>query len=376
MKTSMLERFIRLVAGILLVSTLVPGSLIAGEPLPFFHDARSMALGNADLLVQPSLTMGWTNPALTAGSGFRIYIPAYQFRINTRTLKTFNFIKDNAERFAYLEELTPEAQQAFYDDMEPFDDQFVDVNNDLACGFYLGGLGLLVQAQTGVGIKLDRGIYTPAVGLKGNLLVGVTLSYGTRITAVDAVGISLTPLFGKTLSPTRFSAGDISEPSNAQSKFFDALGDSSVATGFSSSLGYTRDLASGMQVGASITDLFASYDGQSYKPQISAGITGTLANAVPEQYTLARRVIWMASWDDILNLNGHNLFSRLHFGTEIALPLLHLRAGVNQGYLTCGFGLRFKVITLDYTIYGQETGRKPGLGQDYSHVIQLCLGWN
>jgi hypothetical protein len=92
--------------------------------------------------------------------------------------------------------------------------------------------------------------------------------------------------------------------------------------------------------GASITDLFASYDGQSYSPQLSAGVSGTLDEALPEKYAfpMMDRVTWMAGWNDILNLNGTNLFSRLHFGTEISLPLLQLRGGINQGYPTVGFG--------------------------------------
>jgi hypothetical protein len=337
-----------------------------------------MALGNSDLLVQPALGMGWTNPALSAGSGLRIYIPAYQFRINTRTLKTFKFIQDNAERFADLETMSAEDQQAFYDDMEPFDDQYVDINNDLACGFYLGGFGLLLQGQSGLGVKLDRGIYTPAVGLKGDILVGLTFSYGRKITDVDAVGISLTPLWGKTMQPTRFSASDLSDNAAAQEKFWDALGDSSMASGFSTTVGYTRDLPFGIQGGASISDLFASYDGESYSPQLSAGVTGTLEEVLPEKYMVPMmdHVAWMAGWNDILNLNGTNLFSRLHFGTEITVPFLQLRGGINQGYPTVGFGLRFKVISLDYALYGRETGRKPGLGEDYSHVVQLSLGWN
>jgi len=366
-----------LIIGMLLTVACLPQNAAAGESLPFFHDARSMALGNADLLVQPSLSMGWTNPALSAGSGLRIYIPAYQFRINTRTLKTFKFIQDNTERFADVETLSPEDQQAFYNDMEPFDDQYVDINNDVACGFYLGGFGLLLQGQSGLGVKLDRGIYTPAVGLKGNILVGLTFSYSMRFRDIETIGISMTPLWGKTMMPTRFSAGDLNDNAAAQEKFWGAMGDSTMASGLSTTVGYTRELPSGIQGGASISDLFASFDGRSYNPQLSAGVSGTLDRVLPEKYItpMMDRVTWMAGWNDILNLNGTNLFSRMHFGTEISLPLLQLRGGINQGYPTVGFGLRFKVISLDYALYGMETGRKPGLGEDYSHVVQLSLGW-
>ncbi len=347
----------------------------AGQPLTCFQDARSLALGRADLILQPSLAMGWNNPALAAKSGFRIYFPAYQFRTSTTTFKIFKFIRDNSERFANLENLPPEEQQAFYDDMEPFDDQYVDVNNDFGIGFYIKGFGLLLQAQTGMGVKLDRGIYTPMVGLKGRMIVGLTLSYGMAISESEAVGFSLTPLWGKQLQPARFSAGDLSDATAAQSKFWDALGDSSLAMGFSTSFGYCRQLKPGMRVCAAVTDLFGSFDGEPYKLQLTAGISGTLASAMPTDIWLARRVTWLASWEDIFNLNGRNLFSRLHFGSEIDLFPLYLRGGINQGYLTGGIGLRFKVINLDYTIYGEETGRKPGLGQQYAHVIQLKLGW-
>ena len=60
------------------------------------------------------------------------------------------------------------------------------------------------------------------------------------------------------------------------------------------------------------------------------------------------------------NNNDHDVGKKIHLGTEISLPLINLRAGVNQGYATYGAGIDFLFIELDAAYYDVELGEYAG----------------
>ncbi len=65
---------------------------------------------------------------------------------------------------------------------------------------------------------------------------------------------------------------------------------------------------------------------------------------------------------------------KVHLGTEISLPLIDLRAGINQGYMTYGFGMDFLIMQLDFAQYFQELGAYPG--QTPENRVQVELRMN
>jgi hypothetical protein len=67
---------------------------------------------------------------------------------------------------------------------------------------------------------------------------------------------------------------------------------------------------------------------------------------------------------------------RLHVGAEVKFPLfLSLQAGLNQGYVTGGIGLDFKVVRLDLATYGEEIGDKAGDHVSRRYLAQITIGW-
>ena len=64
---------------------------------------------------------------------------------------------------------------------------------------------------------------------------------------------------------------------------------------------------------------------------------------------------------------------KLHLGVEIDLPLLTLRAGLNQGYYTAGLGLDAGVVSLEAATYGVELGEFPGQLEDRRYLVQFKL---
>ena len=64
---------------------------------------------------------------------------------------------------------------------------------------------------------------------------------------------------------------------------------------------------------------------------------------------------------------------KVDLGVEIALPLLSLRAGFQQGYYTAGAGVDLGIITVDAATYGVELGAYPGQMEDRRYMAQLTI---
>lgn len=64
---------------------------------------------------------------------------------------------------------------------------------------------------------------------------------------------------------------------------------------------------------------------------------------------------------------------KLHLGVEFDLPLISLRAGLNQGYYSAGVGLDMGIIAVDAATYGVELGEYPGQLEDRRYVVQLKI---
>lgn len=65
------------------------------------------------------------------------------------------------------------------------------------------------------------------------------------------------------------------------------------------------------------------------------------------------------------------LGKKLHMGIEFDLPVLSLRAGLNQGYYTLGAGFDFFFMSLEAATYGVELGEYPGQLEDRRYMVQM-----
>lgn len=64
---------------------------------------------------------------------------------------------------------------------------------------------------------------------------------------------------------------------------------------------------------------------------------------------------------------------KLHLGIELSLPLIDLRAGLNQGYMTYGAGINLGIFRVDATSYGVEIGERAGQQEDRRYMVQLSF---
>jgi hypothetical protein len=65
-----------------------------------------------------------------------------------------------------------------------------------------------------------------------------------------------------------------------------------------------------------------------------------------------------------ITTRGMQFGEKLHFGSEFSLPLVDLRFGLNQGYMTYGLGLDLWFFRLELAQYTMEAGEYPGQTPD------------
>lgn len=74
-----------------------------------------------------------------------------------------------------------------------------------------------------------------------------------------------------------------------------------------------------------------------------------------------------------LNRADVQLGKKLHFGVEIGLPVLDIRAGFSEGYYSLGAGVNLGIIRVDAATYGVELGEYPGQREDRRYIVQFTL---
>lgn len=81
---------------------------------------------------------------------------------------------------------------------------------------------------------------------------------------------------------------------------------------------------------------------------------------------------WVAGFEyRHITESEYQLGKKLHLGTELSLPFLDLRGGINQGYATYGVGMNLLFLRFDVASYTEEMGAYPG--QSPQNRIELGL---
>ena len=74
---------------------------------------------------------------------------------------------------------------------------------------------------------------------------------------------------------------------------------------------------------------------------------------------------------------SQSVLTRLHAGIEAQVGRrLALRAGLNQGYTTAGFGLDMGLVEVSYAYFGVETGPRAGSAPSWNHVAEITARLN
>ncbi len=74
-----------------------------------------------------------------------------------------------------------------------------------------------------------------------------------------------------------------------------------------------------------------------------------------------------------LNRTDVQMGKKIHLGIEVSLPVIDLRAGINQGYYCFGGGFNTGILRIDAATYGVELGEYPGQLQDRRYMVQVAF---
>ena len=81
-----------------------------------------------------------------------------------------------------------------------------------------------------------------------------------------------------------------------------------------------------------------------------------------------------AEYIETVGSEDEPLFSKLHVGAEIRLlQMLSLRAGLNQGYVTLGLGVKLLFLEAHVAYFGRELGSFPGERQGQGVTAEVAL---
>lgn len=64
---------------------------------------------------------------------------------------------------------------------------------------------------------------------------------------------------------------------------------------------------------------------------------------------------------------------KVHIGTELSIPFVDIRAGINQGYMSYGVGMDFFIFRLDAASYTEELGVYPGQSADNRITLGISM---
>jgi len=89
-------------------------------------------------------------------------------------------------------------------------------------------------------------------------------------------------------------------------------------------------------------------------------------------------VTWTNAFDYKFIRNGGNITKKLFLGTEVSLPIIDLRAGYSQGYLSYGAGVDLWLFQLDVAAYTAELGAVSGQTPNdrYQATLSLTLDFD
>ncbi|AZZ37641.1 hypothetical protein CIK05_12830 [Bdellovibrio sp. qaytius] len=91
----------------------------------------------------------------------------------------------------------------------------------------------------------------------------------------------------------------------------------------------------------------------------------------------AEKELGFISWTNALEYkfvrNSGDVTKKLHLGTELSLPIIDIRAGYNQGYLSYGAGIDLWFLQLDVAKYTSELGATAGQTPNERYQMSLSL---
>lgn len=343
-------------------------------------NVAQMGMGGLTTTVGTNAHTLFYNPALLNRQEFSLEIAPANVGFDNDVLEVLDFVKDHQDEFDNFEELDEDEQEQFIRDSQVFDNKWVGVQITPYLGFAARNFGLGAYAVSYADVKIDQGVFIPAISLRGYMDIVIGAGIGRYVNIMGKsfeMGLTGRYIQRRSVPPIRVSATDADDADDILETAIDELED--VKSGFGIDVGMIRTLklgllgqGTGLDYGVVVQDLVGVLDGW-VKPNVKVGAMVHLPFA--GSFLIPR-------WDvgiemtDFFNRQGVNLFQRINMGTELCLfsGYIKLRGGFHQGYPTAGAGIKLLILSLDYAYFTRELGTKPGLFGEGTHRAQLSLG--
>lgn len=366
---------------LLLASIANSGDVYVPTGVSTHLSVAQMGMGGLTTTVGTNSHTLFYNPALLNRQDFSLEIAPISGGFDNDAFEILDFVDDHQDEFDNFEDLSLEEQEQFIIDSQSFDSKWVGVQLTPYMGFTSRNYGAGIYGVSHADVKIDQGVFVPAVGLRGygDLVIGVGTGRVIDIMGKSyELGVTVRFVQRRTLAPMRINAADASDAEEIVETALDEATED-VKSGFGIDAGMIRSFKldiSGRPVdfdyAAVVQDLIGALDGY-VKPNVKFGIMAHL----PYSHST-----YVPGWDvgielnDFFNRQGVNLFQRINIGTEVSLlsEFVKLRGGFHQGYPTIGASLELYIVSLDYAYFTRELGTKPGLYDEGTHRLQLAFG--
>jgi len=328
-----------------------------------------MGMGDVKIAGGSAVVDFVTNPALLGNvSRIGFSAPIVPLSVNRDLWDMAKFIKDNQDNFENFNNLTTSEKDAFIKSIEPFDGKWARASISpmvSAAASFLGtSAGIAIYSTNEIGFKIDRGMYEPRVWGEGTAstvaVVGISKSLIPLYPSLK-VGANFKYIDRRTAPLFQIKATDLGNIDETIDPIIDNINDNG-SIHFAADFGALLTIpAIESEVGATIRNLgFAEY------ASVDLGI-------VKRFY--GDRVVVMADYLDFFDNNKENILRKIHFGGELDLGMLEMRAGINAGYPALGAGLDFRIVRFDAAWFTDELSNAPGVSEDERLALQMRIGW-
>jgi len=367
----------------LTISQFIPAAQATGERfmptgIELHLDLAQMGMGGMTVAVPGNSHAVFYNPAALNHHEYFLDIAPINFGLDQNALEVIDFINHHKYEFDHFEDLDPQSQKDFIMASQEFDNKWVTAILTPYFGISTGGVGAGFYSVLHSEVKVDQGVFFPAIALRGYQDDVLGMGTGTTLDLFGAnydFGATLRLIQRKTFAPLRVDAHDanrIEEVIRAAYHRFE-----SYTEGFGVDIGLIRSFpnyksdTSHFEIGFVIQDLVGELDGY-VKPNVKLG-----ASFSKSLRGFAREFLAGVEITDIFNRRGAGFAQRINLGNQISIlgKVVMIRMGVHEGYPTAGLGLKIYFVKIDYAFFTRELGTRPGQFPESTHRAQISLAF-
>ncbi len=331
---------------------------------------RSEAMGGAGIAGATGTFSFLYNPAFLGEKKFQLTLADVQLIFADHFLDLVNYMVDNRGNFNkldknYYPKMTAQQSDSLVDFLRReavvLDNNWYQGQLVPSFGLTIGNFALGIYNTANVALLGDIGIVIPKVNLKVFNDLVFNLGYGKYFTKNLAIGTNLKVIRRNEAPMLKLQ---IEEINNLQDTW-DAGSEEfkRSQTGFGIDLGALYALNPQLRLGIVCQDFLGQIDKRSSPMNLKVGA----------HFQPLPNMAFVGEFQDLFNYQGDNFFKKVHLGGEFRMPILRIRAGVNEGYPSIGAGIDLKFIQFNYAYIQYETTNAPGQKSENLHLLDLQL---